>query len=461
VPPVTDPTNSADSGALFSPEVGRTDTVTVAELAARIARVAAQAFPGDLWVSGQIRNLKRSNNGHVYFDLVEPCPAGATPRSLLAVTLLAPERQVVNAQIKRAVGAMRMEDGVEVRIQARLRWYEPRGSLQLRMTAIDPEFTLGRLKADRDRVMATLKAEGLLALNSSRVLPLVPLRLALITSTGTAAHADVMAELDGSGLAFSVWLLDVRTQGAEAAGQVVAALRSVSGAVSGGEREVDVVLVVRGGGATTDLAAFDDEALARAIAASPVPVFTGIGHEIDRSVADEVAHSAHKTPTAAAGALVDQVRGFVARLDQVWAATRQAALATAGEAERRLDVRAVRLGRGVNRTLTSHESRLQSLSDRTGRAAALTLTRAEKDLDGLAARARAHDPALALARGWSITTGPDGRAIRSVSDLVPGTVIETRLVDGSVTSTVTPDGIHPHPAPNADPNPEASTGARP
>ena len=131
---------------------------------------------------------------------------------------------------------------------------------------------------------------------------------------------------------------------------------------------------------------------------------------------------------------------------------------------RRLDEmesRAVRLGRGVNRTLTSHESRLQSLSDRTGRAAALTLTRAEKDLDGLAARARAHDPALALARGWSITTGPDGRAIRSVSDLVPGTVIETRLVDGSVTSTVTPDGIHPHPAPNADPNPEASTGARP
>ena len=441
VPPVTDPTPSPESGALFDRDVGRTDTLSVAELAARIARVAARAFPTDLWVSGQIRNLNRSANGHVYFDLVEPCPAGATPRSMVAVTLLAPERVVVNNQSKRAGGGVRMEDGIEVRIQARLRWYEPRGVLQLRMSAIDPEFTLGRLKADRDRVLAALKAEGLLTHNATRPLPMVPLRLAVVTSTGTAAHADVMAELEGSGFAFDVWLLDVRTQGVEAAPQVVRALERLTNAVNTGECFVDVAMVVRGGGATTDLAVFDDEAIARAIAASPVPVFTGIGHEIDRSVADEVAHSSHKTPTAAAAAVVHRVRTFLTRLDGTWVATRQAALATAGEAERRLDLRTARIGRGVNRTLQGHQVRLDQIGSRATRAATRTMERADRDLDGLAARARAHDPALALARGWSITTGPDGRAIRSVTDLAPGSMIHTRLVDGSVTSTVTPDGV--------------------
>jgi exodeoxyribonuclease VII large subunit len=439
---VTSPTTEPGPGGLFDDEVGRPATLTVGELAARIARVAAQAFPTDLWVSGQIRNLKRSANGHVYFDLTEPCAMGATPRSLVAVTLLAPERALVNNQLKRAGGAVRMEDGLEIRIQARLRWYEPRGVLQLRMSAIDPEFTLGRLKADRDRVLAALQAEGLLDANGAHRLPAVPLRVALITSTGTAAHADVTAELAGSGLAFSVWLLDVRTQGADAAAQVVAALSRVSDAVRAASRAVDAVLLVRGGGATTDLAVFDDEALARAIAATPVPVLTGIGHEIDRSVADEVAHTALKTPTAAAGALVHQVRAYLARLDQAWDATRRAALATTGDAEHRLGLRTGRIARGVERTLRAHEVRLDGAEARVSRGAGRALHRAERDLQGLAARARAHDPALALARGWTITTGPDGRAVRSVTALAVGDRLVTRFADGHATSTVDVHGLH-------------------
>jgi exodeoxyribonuclease VII large subunit len=292
-----------------------------------------------------------------------------------------------------------------------------------------------------------LQAEGLLGANGGRPLPPVPLQLALVTSHGTAAHADVMAELTGSGLAFSVWLLDVRTQGADAAGQIVAALGKVTDALRHGTRAVDAVLLVRGGGATTDLAVFDDEALARAIAGTPVPVLTGIGHEIDRSVADEVAHTAHKTPTAAAGALVHRVRTFLTRLDQTWEAARRAALATTGEAERRLGLRTTRIGRGVARTLQVHATRLDQAEARTARGSVRALQRAERDLYGLAARARAHDPALALARGWTITTGADGRAVRSVTHLAPGTRLVTRFADGTATSTVDPDGVHVHPSP--------------
>ncbi len=212
------PSAAVVDGALFDEEVGGPPTLTVGELAARIARLTATAFPGDLWVEGQIRNLNRSANGHVYFQLAEPTAAGEQPRAQLAVTLLAPERQHVNEQLKRAGGAVRMDDGIEVRIQGRLRWYAPRGTLQLRMHGIDPTFTLGRLQADRDRILAALAAEGLLDANGRLpVLAAVPLRIGLVTSVGSAAHADVVSELTASGIAFAVRTVDARTQGADCA----------------------------------------------------------------------------------------------------------------------------------------------------------------------------------------------------------------------------------------------------
>ena len=444
------------AGTLFDAAAGQSPTLTVPELSAQIARLTAQAFPADLWVSGQIRNLSRSANGHVYFDLVEPTTAGASPSSLIAVTLLSAERVMVNNQIKRAGGAVRMEDGIEVRIQARLRWYEPRGTLQLRMHGIDPEFTIGRLKADRDRILAGLQADGLLDANAKLALTPVPLRVALITSAGSAAHADVMSELDHSGIAFSIRLFDVRTQGSGAVDQVVRALTRVTHDPSG---PVDVVLLVRGGGATTDLAVFDNDSIARAIATMGVPVFTGIGHEIDRAVADEVAHTAHKTPTAAAHALVQQVRGFLQRLDSAWLGITRAALATAGQATDRLQGRTQRVETAVNRAMVSESQQLRRRTERVGRAGQravlsqqhhvqglvtqLTLRaqrstmQAAQRLDSLAAQARAHDPVLAMARGWTITTDTDGRSVRSVADLAVGTVLSTHFADGTATSTVT------------------------
>ncbi|MCU1498197.1 MAG: xseA, partial [Acidimicrobiales bacterium] len=321
--------------SLFSEdEAGGPPTLTVGELAARIARLTASAFPGDLWVEGQIRNLSRSANGHAYFDLAEPTAAGEQPRAQVSVTLLAPERKLVNAQLKRVGGAVRMDDGIEVRIQGRLRWYAPRGTLQLKMHGIDPAFTLGRLQADRDRILAGLLADGLLDANRARPLTLVPLRVGLVTSVGSAAHADVLAEFAASGLGFTIRTVDARTQGPDSARSVVHGLHRLAG------DGVDVILLVRGGGARTDLAGFDTDLIARAVAAMPVPVFTGIGHEVDRSIADDVAHSAHKTPTAAAAAVIALVRAFLDRVDERWDQARRAAGASAAVADARLDRRA-------------------------------------------------------------------------------------------------------------------------
>ena len=296
-------------------------TWTVAELSAHLTRLLATAFPDDLWLQGQIRNLKRAASGHVYFDLAEPAAAADAPTTTVAVTLLSPEKRLVNDLLRRAGGAVRMDDGIEVRIRGRLRWWAPRGEVQFRMSSIDPAWTLGRMAADRERVLAALAADGLLGRNRARPFPLVPLRVGLVTSAGSAAHADFLGELAGSGLAFHVRFADARTQGLDCERSVVAALRSLTAPLAD---RVDVVVLVRGGGSRTDMAAFDGDPIARTVATLPVPVLTGIGHEIDSSITDVVAHRSFKTPTAVAAELVDAVRRFQLRVDEVWASTARA-----------------------------------------------------------------------------------------------------------------------------------------
>jgi exodeoxyribonuclease VII large subunit len=456
---------------LFPPEEVGDPTLTVSQLAAGIADALSAFYPNEVWVRGQIRNLNRSNLGHVYFTLAEP-----DGEATISVFLSDFHRKVVNQMLRRT-GAVRMTDGTDVRIRGRVSYFGPRGQVQLRMTAIDPAYTLGQLAAERDRVLRALAADGLLDRNASRPLPVAPLRIGLVTSPGSAAQADFLHELERSGLRFEVVLAGARVQGLDAERTIVAALRAVAA------RGVEVVALVRGGGARTDLAAFDAEVIARAIAELPVPVLTGIGHEIDRSIADDVAHTAHKTPTACAAALVDRVRGFVDRADRAWIAVAAGAAVTLTTGNRLVDERAghvarasraaldlgwqstgtlaIRVGREAARTvdragvllerdagrvqgaarhhLRAHDERLavtaRQLSHRAGRAG----TGAERHLDALDGRLRALDPARTLARGWSFTRTAGGRVVRRPEDAPPGTAIVTTLAGGALLSTVDGD----------------------
>src|SRR5262249_40009071 len=157
---------------------------------------------------------------------------------------------------------------------------------------------------NREKVLRALAADHLLDVNGRVPMPLVPLRVGLITSRESAAYHDFVHELEVSGFGFVVSVVDVRVQGAAASRRIVWALNELS------NLDVDVVVLARGGGSRADLAPFDTEIVARAVAGMRVPVFTGVGHEVDRSVVDEVAHSACKTPTACAQTLVAHVRGF-------------------------------------------------------------------------------------------------------------------------------------------------------
>ena len=433
-------------------------TWTVAEVGGAVAEGLRVAFPDEIWLRGEIRSLRAPNrSGHRYFDLVEPGAApGEQPSAKVSIALFRGAKERVNAVLADAPGQTRIADGVEVRIRGKVDWWVAGGQLRVIMSGIDPVFTLGRLDEQRRLLLERLVAEGLLRRNANLDVPLLPLRIGLVTSAGSAAHADFMHELTSSGYAFEVVLADARVQGADAPGSVVAAIARVAA------QGVDVIAVVRGGGATTDLAAFDHEDIARAIAMAPVPVFTGIGHEIDRNVAGEVAHTDFKTPTATAAALVARVAEVEQALLERRARIVQLADRRMAEASERLEGRTRRIARAAqvagsradahldgvrDRLASAAPRRVQRIADHLERRKATMdgtaprhLRRAVERLDATEARVRAYDPARVLARGWSLTRTADGRLVRDPSAVAPGDTLITTLAGGRLTSTVELDG---------------------
>ena len=311
--------------------------------------------------------------------------------------------------------------------------------------------------------------------NRRLALPLVPLRVGLVTSAGSAAYHDFVQELKASGLAFRVGVVDVRVQGAAASRRIVYGLRQMAG------RDLDVVVVARGGGSRADLGPFDTDTVARVIADMPVPVITGVGHEVDRSVADEVAHTSCKTPTACAQLLVDacaRLRAGTrhrvapghaagtpahrhgdtrARRSRAARATRRACRARAREraiverhagrveelarmrardASRGLDDRARRVGDAARLHVRDATRALDDCGRRLEQQSRARLREATLGLDGRAATVRALDPRRVLERGYSITRDEAGRAVRRVDATATGAQLHTELADGVVVSTV-------------------------
>jgi len=428
-------------------------TLTVSELGIVIRAALEQAMPYGVWVEGEIQGISRSRNGHVYFDLIEPADtSGQAPVATMPVVLFRDNRDRVNRLLKRHGDPIRMTDGVRIRIQGMADFYPPTGKVQLRMSAIDPTYTLGVLAAEREALLKDLSESGLLRANAGRTVTATPMRIGIVTSLGSAAHADISTVFENSAKAFTLVEADTPVQGQGAETEIAAAISAVAAA------DVDLIIVARGGGSKTDLAVFDHRLVAEAIANAPVAVFTGIGHDTDRSVADEVAHSAHTTPTAAAQAVVARVDEWLGRLGSYETELihrSQRALSSAGQrvnelkggvaragtssirrADTRLIANSERLRRGGQRVETSALAHLNRAITRIDLAQRHALRDAERRVDAAAVHVRALDPALALARGWSITRDANGRVIRSALDVAAGDAIVTRVGDGTLASTI-------------------------
>ena len=422
-------------------------TYTVGELAEAINDALRRGFSDGVWVRGEISGW--SDRGqHAYFTLVDDDGTKAA----VNVQFFANARMRLRPMLQKH--RLRLADGMKVRVFGYLDYYAPTGRIGLKMTGIDPKYTLGDIAQSRDEVIRRLVADGLLDANKRRPLSPIPLRVGVVTSVGTAAWHDFHDELQRSALGFSLTVIDTRVQGEFAEQMVAAAIVTLSRRI-----DLDAMVVIRGGGARNELAVFDAEGIARAIAASPVPVLTGLGHEVDRSVADEVAHTTLKTPTACAGALIARAAQYRADAEATFASivreSRHALGTATGElsetahriarrthaaverADERLRMRVDTLARSAPASLARADRRLVDTGDRVLARAGTVIDRSTSRLDVLAARVAALDPAVQLARGWSITRDADGRVVRSTQDVTRDDIITIAVADGLITSTVT------------------------
>lgn len=399
-------------------------TLTVAQVLGAVGDAVGVAMPGPIWVRGEVSGFQRTNRGAAFFRLVDP----DQPDNALEVAASGRMMVTVSHALESAsVGGLR--SGIEVRVRGTVGLRRNRGLVQLSLLEVDPAYTAGRLALDREEVLRRLAADGTLSANEGLEMPLVPLRIGLVTSRGSAAHADFLDQLRRPGYGFSVLTVQAAMQGEAAVDNVVRALERLAA------EDLDLVAVVRGGGAKLDLAAFDSERVGRAIGAMPVPVLTGIGHEVDRTVADEAAAISLKTPTAAAEFIVSRVADFAGRLGTARRMIRESAQAAWAGAVGRLDHSAVQLA-GTRGVLRRQIDQIDHIERGVAEGARSKIQRGREQLGAMGEMFEAIGVEPTLRRGFAILARPDGRVVRSAREMTPGDRVTARLADGSVVLVV-------------------------
>ncbi len=396
-------------------------------------------------VGGELTGFTRAASGHCYFGLKDADGQAASLRC---------------AMFRRAAAMLDFApaDGALVELRGRVAVYEPRGELQFVVEAMR-RAGAGTLYEQFLKLRARLAAEGLFDESVKRPLPALPRRIGVVTSTAGAALHDVLTALARRAPQVQVVVYPSPVQGAEAPPALVNALR-----IANARAEVDLLLLVRGGGSLEDLWAFNDERLVRAVAASPLPVVCGVGHETDVTLCDLAADLRAPTPTAAAELAApsrqtllqhlaslerrlamrteQRLQALAQRLDRI--AQRLCRPSDALARQRRLlDLLAQRAAAAPGRRLELQRQRLAHLAQRQQRARAELLRRHAARLDGLQARLQALDPRHVLARGYAWLDDGAGGAVTSVQALQPGAQVRAVLADGSADLQVL--GVRPSP----------------
>jgi exodeoxyribonuclease VII large subunit len=436
----------------------------ISDLVAKVRNLIEAEF-ADLWVEGEISNYRPAPSGHLYFTLKDA--GGQLPIVLF-------RRQAMLLRF-------RPEDGLHVLVRGRLGIYEQRGQMQLIAETMEP-VGAGSLQLAFEQLKKRLKSEGLFDAERKKPLPAFPRTVAIVTSPTGAVIRDFLNVAGRRNSGLGILLYPVSVQGDQAPDEIATALRDLNAATQANPDFADLIVIARGGGSLEDLAAFNSETVARAIASSKLPVVSAVGHETDFTIADFVADLRAPTPSAAAELITEvqhkiaehlatqshrleraaryqllQARQRLSRLAVSRAETRVSA--QIHRAAQRLDELGFRLESALNAALRRRQTQIATLSAAVlhadprqaiararQRLTALetqlerTLERLVQDsssrLSSLDARLRALSPLAVLDRGYALVLAADGSLVRSVAQLSHGDAITTRLADGSVSSRV-------------------------
>ena len=431
------PTKSQwDFGELFPPEATR-QVLSVSELTTQVKRLLEKSV-GAVWVSGEVTNLRAQSSGHMYFTLKD---AGAQLSCVLFRGAATGERAL-------------LADGQKVLLQGDVTVYEARGQYQLIVRAVELQ-GVGALQVAFEKLKQKLVAEGLFAPERKRPLPRYPQRIGLVTSPTGAAIRDVMHVIQRRHPGLEIILVPCRVQGDGAAAEVAKAIRLLNeySVVAVCDRrdeaqnekrrsqtaatgKLDLILVTRGGGAREGLWAFTEEAVARAIFVSEVPVVSAVGHEIDFTISDFTADFRAATPSAAAEIITEGVfasREFVSDAPELLRLRLRRGMADAAESAAQLAGRLARLH--PRRRLNDWLQRLDDLQSGLLRCVKQGERERRQAFENCAARLRLLGPEQVLARGYSITMdAAGGKIVRRARDVKPGQALRTRVSEGEIGS---------------------------
>lgn len=388
------------------------EPVTLYSLNNLVRSAIAEAMPTSYWVTGELSEVRETTAGHCYIELIERDEKTAAIVAKARGTIWARTYSLLRPYFLEQTGRQ-FAAGLKVLLKVTVEFHELYG-YSLYVCDIEPAFTLGETARRRQMIINRLVEEGVIDLNKELSFPALPQRVAVISSSYAAGYGDFCDQLLNNpyGFVFYPSLFAAPMQGDKVESGIIAALDRIADSID----HWDVVVIIRGGGATSDLSCFDTYNLANNCAQFPLPIITGIGHQRDDTVLDTVAHTRVKTPTAAAELLIHTV-------------ARQAAL---------LDTVAGSIVATVRDGLSEQKMRLQTILQRLPIATALYLQNQHHKLDLWQQQAASASPQRILSLGYSLTTC-GGRIVRGTADVKSGDTIVTHLADGTIISTVNND----------------------
>lgn len=475
IDPFLSPYDKPSGSKMDAPMQGSSKAISLFELNAMVHAVVEQNLCRAYWITAELSEMRTASNGHCYLEFVQKDPHSGALLAKARGMIWRTNYRLLSDSFFRATGR-HLGAGINVMVEVNITFHELYG-YSLNVINIDPTYTLGDLAQRRKEILQMLEDDGVIDLNKELPLPKVIQRVAVISSATAAGYGDFCKQLQQSGLPFEVKLFPAVMQGDRVETSVIAALDDIAAK----EDRWDVVAIIRGGGAATDLNGFDSYLLASNVAQFPLPVLTGIGHERDDTILDVVAHTRFKTPTAVAAFLIEsrenesqhlqELRARMARQVQLRMQQERHALdalshrlrlaVTQNVNRRQMEFRSLahrfdsasshymavqqrqqlrlsaRIELLVQQRLHQERERLRPLPHRLESALKACLTAEHHRQDILARSLRLAGPERILAMGFSITM-KDGRVVSSPQTLKPGDRIVTRFAQGEVHSQVLP-----------------------